>query len=484
MTLAAFLFLAPALLGLAALLSRTSEPHARSRFLQVLAGVGLAIAIVTFFAPVSGEVWRTTVMDPNRAHLIGIATACAWLLFLTVERTRLEGDWDACLLVGVGSSGLALFGANEWVIPALLFWVVTALASAALTFRVPGTGAARASIFGATALVAASVAGELLDGAPWELHELSGWQWGLLVAAIVVLSGAVPGTGGWSSFGRTTSAPAFPLSTGAAFLLVASPSSTDEPYVALALILVGIGAGIASVVRPVLEVRLIGTWAVSLMLGLAFVAPAGQVPARAGFAAVIVVTGLILWPMSLGRAQIERGLLVAFVSITTGFNAISLAAGGAFGAATSTEDVVAAAPWAMIAALLPAALASGVILGARIGRRAEPEDYTVEGVLATWALFLAAIAWGLFPVGSGSGVGGFWLYVVAAVVGAGAARVTARRGSASEIPSGEADELDLRILEVSSVIEGGLSRGALVLGAASVLAVLVLTYQGLRLGFL
>ena len=423
-------------------------------------------------------------MDPNRAHLIGIATACAWLLFLTVERTRQEGDWDACLLVGVGASGLSLFGANQWAIPALLFWVVTALAAAALTARVPGTGAARATIFGATGFVAASVAAELLGVGRWELHELSGWSWGLLIAAIVLLSGAVPGTGGWSSFGRTTSAPAFPLLTGAAFLFVAGPSSTDEPYVALALILVGIGAGIASVVRPVLEVRLIGTWAIALMLGLAFVAPSGQVPARAGFAAVIAVTGLILWPLSLGRAQIERGLLVAFVSITTGFNAISLAAGGAFDAATATEDVVTAAPWALIAALLPAALASGVILGARIGRRAEPEEYTVEGVLATWALFLAALAWGLFPVGSGSGVGGLWLYVVAALVGAGAARFTARNGPAPELPPGEVDELDLRILDVSAGIEVGLSRGALVLGAASVVAVLVLTYQGLRLGFL
>lgn len=484
MTLAAFLYLAPGGLALLALSSRGAEAPARSRFLQFLSSVGLAISVVVFFAPSSGEAWRSTVMDADRAHLIGVATACAWLVFLTVERTRPDGDWDACMLVGVGASGLSLFGANRWAIPALLFWIVTALAVAALTARVPGTGAARASIFGAGVLVAAAMAGELLASGRWELHELSGWPWWVLVGAVVLLSGAVPGAGGWSSFGRSTAAAAFPLLIGAAFLLVASPSSTDEPFVALALILVGVGAGIGSVLKRALEVRLIGTWAVALMLGLAFVAPSGQVPARAGFAAVTAVTGLVLWPMSLGRAQIERGLLVAFVSITAGFNAISLAAGGAFVEATATDDVLTAAPWAMIAALLPAALASGVVLGARIGRRAEAEEYTVEGVLATWALFLSAVAWGLFPAGSGSGLGGLWLYVVAVAVGAGAARFAATRG-AREVPRSDvADELDLRVIELSSGVELALSRGAVVLGAASVVAVLVMTYQGLRLGFL
>lgn len=484
MSVAAVLYLTHALIAALALFARRLEAQSRSKFLQFLAGVGIAAGALLFFAPSSGDVWRTTSMEVERAQLIGIAVACAWLIFLTVERVRVAGDWDGCVLVGVGACGLALFGANDWVVPALLFWFVTAGAVVALVSRLPRTGAALASVCVASVLVLVALGSEQLATERWDLHIVSGWRSWALVGAAVILSGAIPVVGVWSAFQGTTAAAALPLAIGGSFLLVAGPSAYEQPYAAVFLIVAAVGAAVTSVMKGTLDVRLIGTWIVALMVGLAFVAPAGEVAARAGFAGIIAVTALVLWPLSLGRAQIERGLLIAFVSITAGFNAISLGAGGAFLEATSTDDVLAAAPWATIAALLPVALATGVVLGARVGRRAEPEGYTVEGVLATWALFLAAVAWGLFPVGSGSGAGGASLYVAAFVVGVGAARAAATRGPITASVPDVTEELDLQVVVLPRGLEAVLARGGLLLGAAAVIAILALTFQGLRLGFL
>ena len=484
MNLAAVLYLSHGFLAMLALFARGLEPGRRSKFLQSLAAMGIVSAAILFFAPSSGEAWRTTLMDVQRAQLISIAVACAWLIFLTIERVRVTGDWDGFVLVGVGACGLALFGANQWVVPALLFWVVTVAAIAVLVARVPETGAALASVCIATVLVMVALGVEQLDSERWDLQVMSGWRSWALVAAAVILSGALPIVGVWSAFQGTTTAAALPLAIGAAFLLEAGPSATDQPYAAVVLIVAAVGAAVASVMKGALEVRLIGTWIVALMLGLAFVAPSGEVTARAGFAGIIAVTAIVLWPLSLGRAQIERGLLIAFISITAGFNAISLAADEAFIEATATEDVLAAAPWAMIAALLPVALAAGVVLGARMGRRTEPEGYTVEGVLATWALFLAAVAWGLFPAVSEAGAGGALLHVAAFVVGVGAARAAATRGPITTSVPDVTEELNLQVVVLPGGLEAALARGALVLGAGTVIALVALTFQGLRLGFL
>ena len=484
MNLAVVLYLSHGVLAVLALIARGLEPESRSKFLQTLAAVGIVAGVILFFAPSSGDVWRTTSMDVQRAQLTGVAVACAWLIFLIVERVRVAGDWDGCVLVGVGACGLALFGANEWVVPALLFWVVTASAIAVLVTRVPQTGAALASICVASILVLVALGAEHLDSERWDLHVMTGWRSWALVAAAVILSGAIPVVGVWSAFQGNTTSAALPLAIGGAFLLEAGPTATDQPYAAVVLILAAVGSAVASVMKGALEVRLIGTWIVALMLGLASVAPAGEITARAGFAGIIAVTAIVLWPLSLGRAQIERGLLIAFISITAGFNAISLAADEAFLEATATDDVLAAAPWAMIAALLPVALAAGVVLGARMGRRAEPEGYTVEGVLATWALFLAAVAWGLFPAGSRGGAGGALLYVGAFVVGVGVARAAATSGAVAPAIPDVTEELDLQVVVLPGGVEAALARGGLALGACTVVAVLALTFQGLRLGFL
>jgi hypothetical protein len=257
--------------------------------------------------------------------------------------------------------------------------------------------------------------------------------------------------------------------------------------VAVAVLALSVGCAVVTIARKAVDIRFLGSWVVALMLSLALLDPGGNVAARAGFAAVIALTALVLWPLSLGRAQIERGIVIAFVSITAGYNAIAGAAQVAFEHATATDDVLASAPWAAFSALLPAALAAGVALGARLGRHAEHEAYSVPGVLATWGLFLAAVAWGIVP--EDGGVAGVWLYLVAVAAGVGAARLSRMREAvvpeAVVVPEGPPqhdvmfDPWSLGRREDAFAL-----RGAIVLGAVVALAILVITYQGLKVGFL
>lgn len=287
-------------------------------------------------------------------------------------------------------------------------------------------------------------------------------------------------------FGSRSAAAVLPLSTGGSFLLLASQRS-DAPVVAVTILFLSLACAVVTIARKAVDIRFLGSWVVALMLSLALLDPGGDVSARAGFAAIIAVTTLVLWPLSLGRAQIERGIVIAFVAITAGYNAIAGAAAVAFEHATATDDVWASAPWAMFSALLPAALAAGVALGARLGRHAEHEAYTVPGVLATWGLFFAAIAWGVVP--EDGGTAGVWLYVVAVAAGVGAARLSRMRDTVVPetvvVPEGPPqhdvmfDPWSLGRREDALAL-----RAAMGLGAVVGIATLVITYQGLKVGFL
>ncbi|MGH2809021.1 MAG: hypothetical protein ACRDKT_17290 [Actinomycetota bacterium] len=481
------LFLGHAFLAVVALLGREARDETRTQILQVLSGTGIALAVVLFFAPGAGDTWRTTLLEPDRAHLVGAAVACAWLVLLVLERIGGEGAWDAAVSIGVASSALALFGMNRWSVPALLFWGVAVLALAVLASRARRPGATRLGLALGSAALVAGIVVHALDADAWAWpREPSGWAQWLVIAAAVLMSGAIPGTGGWGLFGSRSSAAVLPLLTGASFLLLASQRS-DAPVVAVLVLLLSLACAVVTIARKAVDIRFLGAWVVALMLSLALLDPGGDVAARAGFAAVVGITTLVLWPLSLGRAQIERGIVVAFVAITAGYNAIAGAASVAFEQATATDDVVAAAPWAAFSALLPVALAAGVALGARLGRHAEHEAYTVPGVLATWALFAAAVAWGVVPEdGGGAGV---WLYVVAVVSGVGAARVSRMRETVAPetivVPEGPPQHDVMFDPWSLGRREDGLAlRVAVVLGAAAALATLVITYQGLKVGFL
>lgn len=485
--MAAALFLGHAFLGLVALIGRETRDETRSQLLQIVSGAGIVLGAVVFFAPGSDEIWRTTLMAPDRAHLVGVATACAWLILLVLERISGEGAWDAAVLIGTGSSSLALFGMNRWAVPALLFWGVTALALGALASRARRPGATRFGLAAGSAALVAGIVGHAWSEDAWSWpREPEGASLWLLLTAAVLLSGAIPGTGGWGMFGSRSSAAVLPLLTGSSFLLLASQRS-DAPVVAVVVLLLSLGCAVTTIVRNAVDIRFLGSWVVALMLSLALLAPGGDIAARAGFAAVIALTTLVLWPLSLGRAQIERGIVIAFVAITAGYNAIAGAATVAFEQATATEDVLASAPWAAFSALLPAALAAGVALGARLGRHAEHEAYTVPGVLATWALFLAAVAWGVVP--EDGGTAGVWLYVVAVAAGVGAARVSRMREAVVPetvvVPEGPPQhDVMFDPWSLGRQQDALAVRGAIAVGAIIAVAILVITYQGLKVGFL
>lgn len=477
------LLLVHAVLGGIGLLARPAEKESRTKILQFLAGAGVVFALALFFAPGSQETWRTTDMDPTRAHLVGAAIGCAWLLCLVLERTSRAGAWDAVVLVGTASTAVALFGFNRWAVPGSLFLVVAAVALAALGHRAPGGGSRVAVVLIGSGLFAGGIAAEVLGSERWEMPvDLSGWPAWPVAAGIVLLSGAIPGTT-WSVAASAPVAAGLPLATGASFLMLASPSGIEAPLIALVLVVVALGCSVWTIARPAIDVRSLASWAIALMLGIGFASPDGPLVAQAGGAAVIVVTAITLWPLSYGRGQIERGLLVAFVSLTAGFGAITIAAEVAFERATATDAVLTSAPWAAIAALLPAALASGVALGARLARRAEPEEYTVAGVLATWALFFAAVTWGIFSV-DGVGTSSVWLYAVAAAVGAAAARVAAVRSSSAPPRAPDLEPVIGTGPPASPALDGALGRVAMGIGAATAIGVLAITYQGLRVGFL
>ena len=482
--MAVVLYLGHAVLGALALLIRNGEPEARSKVIEALGWTGMALAALLFAAPGAGTEWRTTEMDADLAHLVGVSIGCAWLLIVVFEHTRRGGDWDGAVLVGVAATALALFAMNGWVVPALLFLSVGTGALAVLLRGARGAGGLRITLVAGTALFAGGLGGDAWGAQTWAMPDrLEGWPLWLVASGVVLVAGAFPGTA-WTIAGAGSAVARLPLLAGLGFTMLVVVAPAGLPLAALGLLVVALACCVASVVRAVLDLRLVASWTIALMLALGFTAPRADVVIQAGFAAVLVTSAIALWPLSFGRGQIERGLLLAAVSVTAGFHAISAAAGVAFERATESEAVLESAPWAAIAALLPVALAGGVALGARVARRGEPEEYAIPGVLATWGLFAAGVLWAVFAPGA-SQTATLWLYLVAVVVGIGAARLAARRGGPAPATSGiPSEELTGTEPVFPARAETALARASWAIGAVTAAAVLALTFQGLRVGFL
>jgi hypothetical protein len=146
-------------------------------------------------------------------------------------------------------------------------------------------------------------------------------------------------------------------------------------------------------------------------------------------------------PWTGSRAGFERGLLVAAVPLTAGFGIVTAGATVSFERATGASTRLASAPWTAVAALLPAALAGGVVLAGRAARTAA-RGLVPEAVLATWALLAASVVVGLAPgilggsdTGLGASGGVAFLQGVALAVGIGAAVATRRWGLALDLPA-------------------------------------------------
>ncbi len=473
------LFLSHAALAALALLSAGADEDARSRFLRGLALAGALIGSLLFFAnPLLGDEWRTVELAPSGTRLAAMAVTAAWALVAAAEGSTGTGRWDVAALTGVGATALMLFATNQWLVPALLFAGITTLSVALLLDA------------GSVARVVVTVAGLTLGGA---------FAWIVLARETWVLLMPAPGAQLWVAVAaaaafavvpilvppdQRSALPVTPLTLGVAFAILASVARGAGPILSLILIVGGLAAAARVLLRSDASQRVILMWVVLVTFGLGALASNPYVTTRAGIAGILGASVVALWPLSLGRAQIERGFLIAFVALTAGFNAVAAAAAFAFDQGTSMADVLEAGPWAAITALLPVVLAAGVVLGASVGRNPEPEDFSPSAVIASWALVSLTVVVGLFPFVDTRGTDttrGVTLYVLAVVAGALATRYARGLGGGAG-PTGERRRFAATALKEPWPHAARLT--SLVCGGAAALVALALTFYGLRMGFL
>lgn len=474
-----------ALLGVACVALRGLPVAQRFAGLRFLAGVGALSSVVLFLARGVESSWGTMELGPARSGLVAVATFCAWVAVLASDE-RNEPRWDLGALVGAGGTAVAVIATTRWIVPCLLFWMVlSAVTLVAARERGPGAHVA-AAVGLADACFVAGVLGHALTSETWSLPtRLDGVWLYLAIVAIVLRAGALPAVGMGAAFGRGEGA-LLPLAVASAFAVVPFVSGGDEVAVALPLLLLAAGAIAWSLAVETPRLSVIAVWPLATMLAIAWIEPAAV--ARAAATAAIVATMVSLWPLTSGRAQSERGLILAALPATIGFGAIAGGAAASFTRAVAEGAVLAAAPWHAVAALLPVVLAGGVALGATIGRRTELERFRPEAVLATWTLAAVALVTGLSPaarLGFSSGTDGGGravpLFVLALLVGLVAARFAPR----STIPL-----TPPRPAPAAGVVDLGGSIAAWVRWAGvgifsiAAAAVLWLTYSGLSVGFL
>ncbi|MDP9067672.1 MAG: hypothetical protein M3N53_04885 [Actinomycetota bacterium] len=479
-----FLFLSHAALALFCLFTRVLAADLRSLLVRWAGGVGALSALWLFFARGSEATWGAFSLRPGPVSVVAAAIFCAWVILVAVDGGR--GRWELGALVGAGSSALVLFASSDWIAPTLLFWVCLSAALWVTVWLRGAGGVALGLLALSDVLLIGGLTGHSLARESWAMPEvMRSWAGYALIASAVVRAGVLPGLGIWSLLGRAETA-AIPLAVASAFVLVPTVSTGDEIFVALPLLLVGVATATWVIARRSGHLSPVAAWPVGLMLSIVWIEP--RALGKAGVSAVLAASVVALWSWTGGRGQSERGLLLAVVPVTVGFGALVGGATASFERALDIGTVLGAAPWSAFAALLPAALALGVTLGAAVARRVEPERYQPAAVLATWALVLAGIVLGLSPsvqlgfsTGAGSAGRAPWLYLVALAAGVAAARFGPRQpvelGISPAAPEPGA-------IEASGLAATILLRVALLMGICGFGFALWFTYTGLRVGFL
>jgi hypothetical protein len=480
----AFLILVHAVLGAACLFLRGLPVSQRSGGLRFLAAAGALAGALLFAVRGSSGSWGTMEFSSQRLGLVAIAIFCGWLLVLVGD----EGDearWDVGALVGAGGTALGVLATTRWIAPALLFWVALSLASLAIP-RDDGTRSHFALTVGLSdALFVGGLVTQALTSEAWSLpSRLEGAPLYLVAAAVIVRAGIVPVAGVGAALGRIEGAM-IPLLVGSAFGVLSFTSGGGEIIIALPLLLYAAGAIAWSLIGDRPHLALVVSWPVATMLAIAWIAPGAL--ARAGATSAIAVALVSLWPSAAGRAQSERGLVLAALPATVGFGAIVAGAAASFHRAVDETSVLAALPWDAFAALLPVVLAGGVALGASIGRRTELEHFRPVAVLSTWVLALAALLVGLAPASelglspeSGPEGRAVPLIALALIAGVGAARFAPKELVTTSAPR-PAPPPGVLDLGHAGVWVGRVSMGVFAVSAA---AALWLTYAGLAVGFL
>lgn len=472
-------------LALACLALRGLPDEQRQSGSRLLAALGAASSVILFLARGAEATWSTMEFGSQRAALVAIAGFCAWLLVLAGDDSS-AARWDLGALVGAGVTALLVLATTRWIVPALLFWIaLSVVALVGARSRTAGPHVALAIALGDLCFVGGMV-GYALEHETWALPDAVDGVWIFPVAiAVLIRAGVLPLVGLGAALGRPEGT-IVPLIVASGFAVIPFASAGDEVAIALPLLLLAAGAIAWSLALDRPRLSVIATWPVATMLGIAWIEP--DAIAKAGAAASLAVALITLWPWTSGRAQSERGLVLAALPITVGFGAIVAGASSSFERAVTVPSILEAAPWDAFAALLPAVVAGGVALGATIGRRTELEHFRPEAVLVAWVLAGVGLITGLAPVAelglsSGAGPAGraVPLFVVAVLAAIAAARFAPR----SNVPVTPA-----RPAPTAGVVDLGdkaalwLHRGGLGGSVAAAAAVLWLTYTGLATGFL
>ena len=487
-----------AALAVFAIGARFLAPDVRDKVIRVLCGLGAIAGVALFFERRSGDAWRTTVIEPNAAAVAGIAVAVAWVMAAVLIDE--EDRWRAASLVGAGATGLALFATTQWIVPALLFWVVTSLAAGALAWSIRSPAQVWVGIVLSDLCLAAGLIGHVLENDEWRLPTPlpDGAFWFVLAAAILRV-GAVPRYGIWRALGSAGS-PMLPLLVGGGLVLAAGPVARAEPWAAVGLLILALAQGIWGSLRRDLAVSDMAGWPSAIALALIFVAPG--VAALAGAGAILSVGVLALWPLASGNAQPERGLLLTLAPPTAIFGAIVFAATRAFDISTTLDASLESAPWIAVTALIPLVMASGALLAARVGRERNVVHRDMWAVGATWLFVAGSIAIGAVPGAlelpdevMGSQRSFLTLLGVALVVGVASGWLwnlrhpDHRRAPAPEpsvLPVGPPTSVEAWGYRRSgdSMLERIGALVALALGLATIAAIGWVTYEGLSQGFL
>lgn len=455
------------------------------RVARAAATAGALLGLATVVARDSIGGWRGLDAEPGAVALAAGAVALAWMGVLGLDLG--SARWRAGVLTGAGGSALMLFAAAQWFVPALLFWVCCSLALLGLAGRSErATGVWVAVALGDAAVVAA-LAAIWRDTGAWALPDAAaGWPVAALLGAVIVRSGAVPGAGVWHAL-DSPGACAIPLAVGSSLVLLSRSGGGREVWVGVGLLVLGLAVAGREIARRTLSAGLMASWPVCVMLAAIFAFP--NVAPVAGTAALLGASAVMLWPDAIGRGRLSRGIVLSCLPPTIAFSAIVPAAAEALARMETESSTAASLPWIGMAALLPVALAGGVVIAALVARTEPSDDYEPHAVLATWLVAAAAIVTTLvfgvgadlarLPLARGD------LVLMGAAVAAGG--IVARRARGSTNGAGVArGSGGFRVGTIPMPRRAALA-GAWFAAAAEVSAVagvVGMTVAGLRVGFL
>jgi hypothetical protein len=458
------------------------------RRVRARAAIGVAVVGAACGAALalSGDgAWRTLSMDDDVARVVGTGIGCAWVLAAVLGP---PGErWRTGALVGVAGSGLALFAGNGWVVPALLFWLASGTAVVVLTLRPRGQGLASVWQGLADGAVVVALVGFALEHETWSLPDrLTGWSRWVALGGLLARAGVVPRLGPWQSL-RSSAAAGLPIGIAASFVVMERFVGGPLPWLGVGLLGAGVVVLGLALAGRTLVASMLGAWPVSVMLAASAVSPATT--AVAGAAATLAVALVGAWPSSAGRSRIPRGLAISFLPPFVGFGVVLSAAIAAFDEAARAPTSLDSAPWTGAAAILPLALAGGVVLGLSAALQSRAAAREPGPALATWVLAVAALAAGFLDPGAVGDDGRVRaLYAVAAAAGVIAVYVSLARHHEDDIVAVEEGPdsplFDAGLLRVPARVEGALAWASVAALVASAAGVGWITFEGLKNGFL